>query len=110
MVSIKKNQCAQHISFDNDPAKGLILQILLTTTVNTSMTTISKIEQNIEKALRKFKRAVERSGKLSTLRAKEHYEKRTTERKRKKQAAVKRLKKQQMTELKRKNASRGQWH
>ena len=43
--------------------------------------------ENITQSLRRFKRKVEDSGKLETLRKKEFYEKPTTERKRKKSAA-----------------------
>lgn len=45
-------------------------------------------------ALRRFKKTVEKSGVLAELRARECYEKPTTERKRKMSAAVKRLHKQ----------------
>jgi len=43
--------------------------------------------ENISQALRRFKRKIEEAGTLDTLRAKEFYEKPTTERKRKKGAA-----------------------
>jgi small subunit ribosomal protein S21 len=43
--------------------------------------------ENINQALRRFKRKIEDSGLLEDLRAKEFYEKPTTERKRKKGAA-----------------------
>ncbi len=43
--------------------------------------------------MRRFKRAVEKTGLLTELRAREAYEKPTTERKRKKAAAAKRLQK-----------------
>jgi small subunit ribosomal protein S21 len=46
-----------------------------------------KENENINVALRRFKRKVEEAGTLDTLRAKEFYEKPTTERKRKKGAA-----------------------
>jgi small subunit ribosomal protein S21 len=49
---------------------------------------------NVEKALRKFKKKIQESGLLDDLRAKEFYEKPTTERKRKKGAARARLRKQ----------------
>lgn len=52
-----------------------------------------KDNENINVALRKFKRKVEEAGTLDTLRAKEFYEKPTTERKRKKGAAKARWKK-----------------
>ena len=45
---------------------------------------------NVEKALRKFKKKIQESGLLDELRSRETYEKPTTERKRKKSAAVKR--------------------
>ncbi len=48
---------------------------------------------NVEKALRKFKKKVQDSGLLDELRARETYEKPTTERKRKKGAAKARLRK-----------------
>ena len=49
--------------------------------------------ENINQALRRFKRKVEEAGTLDTLRAKEFYEKPTTERKRKKGAAKARWRK-----------------
>ena len=49
---------------------------------------------NVEKALRKFKKKVQESGLLEDLRARETYEKPTTERKRKKGAANARWRKQ----------------
>jgi len=52
-----------------------------------------KENENINQALRRFKKKVEESGVLDTLRKKEFYEKPTTERKRKKGAAVARWKK-----------------
>ena len=52
-----------------------------------------KESDNINQALRKFKKKVEESGKLDDLRSKEFYEKPTTQRKRAKGAAKARLKK-----------------
>ena len=52
-----------------------------------------KEHENINQALRRFKKKVEESGILDTLRKKEFYEKPTTERKRKKGAAKARWKK-----------------
>jgi len=49
--------------------------------------------ENINQALRRFKRKIDDSGLLDDLRAKEFYEKPTTERKRKKGAAKARWKK-----------------
>lgn len=49
-----------------------------------------KDNEPFEVALRRFKRAVEKTGLLTELRAREFYEKPTAERKRKKAAAVKR--------------------
>ena len=49
---------------------------------------------NVEKALRKFKKKIQESGLLEELRARETYEKPTTERKRKKGAAQARWRKQ----------------
>jgi small subunit ribosomal protein S21 len=49
--------------------------------------------ENINQSLRRFKRKVEDAGTLDTLRAKEFYEKPTTERKRKKGAAKARWRK-----------------
>jgi len=48
---------------------------------------------NVEKALRKFKKKIQDSGLLDELRARETYEKPTTERKRKKGAAKARWRK-----------------
>lgn len=52
-----------------------------------------KDNENINQALRRFKRKVEDAGILDDLRAKEFYEKPTTERKRKKGAAKARWRK-----------------
>lgn len=52
-----------------------------------------KENENINQALRRFKKKVEEAGVLDALRKKEFYEKPTTERKRKKGAAVARWKK-----------------
>jgi small subunit ribosomal protein S21 len=55
------------------------------------MTTIRvKDNEPYEVALRRFKRSIEKLGLLTDLRAREFYEKPTSERKRKKAAAVKR--------------------
>ena len=51
------------------------------------------VDGNVEKALRKFKKKIQESGLLETLRANEFYEKPTTERKRKKGAAQARQRK-----------------
>ena len=48
---------------------------------------------NVEKALRKFKKKIQESGKLMDLRDREFFEKPTTTRKKKKAAAVRRWKK-----------------
>ena len=50
-------------------------------------TVVLKENENINQAIRRFKKKVEDSGVLDDLRAKEFYEKPTTERKRKKGAA-----------------------
>ncbi|MDQ7988172.1 30S ribosomal protein S21 [Uliginosibacterium paludis] len=50
-----------------------------------------KENEPFEVAIRRFKRTIEKAGTLTELRAREFYEKPTTERKRKKAAAVKRL-------------------
>jgi small subunit ribosomal protein S21 len=51
---------------------------------------VSVHDGNVEKALRKFKKRVLESGKLQELREREFYEKPTTERKRKKNQAIRR--------------------
>lgn len=63
-----------------------------------------KIRENepFDVALRRFKRACEKSGILSEIRRREFYEKPTTQRKRAKAAAVKRL----IKKLSRENARR----
>ena len=55
---------------------------------------VLKENENINQALRRFKKKIEEAGTLDTLRAKEFYEKPTTERKRKKGAAKSRWRKQ----------------
>ena len=57
------------------------------------------VDGNVEKALRKFKKKIQESGLLETLRANEFYEKPTTERKRKKGAARARLRKRLRDQL-----------
>ena len=51
-----------------------------------------KLKENepFESAIRRFKRIIEKTGLLTELRSREFYEKPTTERKRKKSAAIKR--------------------
>ena len=64
-----------------------------------------KLKENepFDIALRRFKRACEKAGILSEVRRREHYEKPTSVRKRKKAAAVKRaLKKASREQVKRK--------
>ena len=63
----------------------------LTEDTHPDMTTVRvKDNEPAEVALRRFKRSIEKLGLLTELRAREFYEKPTTERKRKKAAAVKR--------------------
>ena len=61
---------------------------------------VLKEHENINQALRRFKKKIEESGILETLRKKEFYEKPTTVRKRKKSAAkarwTKKLREQQL--------------
>jgi small subunit ribosomal protein S21 len=52
-----------------------------------------KENEPFEVALRRFKRSCEKAGVLAEVRSREHYEKPTTERKRKAAAAVKRWQK-----------------
>ena len=54
---------------------------------------VVKEHENINQALRRFKKKIEEAGTLDTLRSKEFYEKPTTERKRKKGAAKARWRK-----------------
>lgn len=58
-----------------------------------------KENEPFEVAIRRFKRAVEKTGLLTELRAREFYEKPTTERKRKHAAAVKRLHKRLRSQM-----------
>lgn len=61
----------------------------------TDLTTIVlNPNEPVEVALRRFRRSIERTGLIKELRARTSYEKPTTERKRKKAAAVARLRKQ----------------
>jgi small subunit ribosomal protein S21 len=88
----------QILVHDGEPPKlGFKGTISLDTAAGTffrkfdSMTTI-RVKENepFDVALRRFKRTIEKLGLLTDLRAREFYEKPTTERKRKKAAAVKR--------------------
>lgn len=60
----------------------------------TGSSVVLRENENINQALRRFKKKVEDAGTLDTLRKKEFYEKPTTERKRKKGAAKARWRKQ----------------
>ena len=63
------------------------------------MTSVT-VDRNFERALRQFKRKVERSGKLQTVRDKQYYEKPCAKRTRKKAAGRARcLKKQRQNQL-----------
>jgi small subunit ribosomal protein S21 len=55
--------------------------------MSTGNSVVVKENENINQALRRFKKKIEESGLLDDLRKKEFYEKPTTERKRKKGAA-----------------------
>ena len=55
---------------------------------------VKVVDGKVEQALRKFKKKIQESGLLEELRARETYEKPTTERKRKKGAASARWRKQ----------------
>lgn len=55
---------------------------------------VKVIDGKVDQALRKFKKKIQESGLLEELRARETYEKPTTERKRKKGSARARLRKQ----------------
>jgi small subunit ribosomal protein S21 len=68
-----------------------MMQMIQNKKVGTGVTV--KDGENINSALRRFKKKIEESGILDTLRAKEFYEKPTTERKRKKGAAKARWRK-----------------
>jgi small subunit ribosomal protein S21 len=73
------------------PRPGYNPQLSAGNPTRTYMPTI-RVKENepFEVALRRFKRTIEKSGLLTELRAREFFEKPTTERKRKKSAAVKR--------------------
>ncbi|WP_338861900.1 30S ribosomal protein S21 (plasmid) [Mycetohabitans rhizoxinica] len=62
-------------------------------------TVIPKPNEPVEVALRRFRRSIESTGLIKELRARTAYEKPTTERKRKKAAAVARLRKQMRRSL-----------
>ena len=57
-------------------------------------TTVTVKDGNVEKALRKFKKKIQESGKLEELREREQYEKQTTSRRLAKNKEVRRHKKQ----------------
>jgi small subunit ribosomal protein S21 len=61
---------------------------------NDLTTVIPKPDEPVEVALRRFRRSIQNIGLIAELRARTAYEKPTTERKRKKAAAVARLRKQ----------------
>ncbi len=73
-------------------AKILILCVVFRHQIPSVPMPIVRVKENepFDVALRRFKRAVEKTGLLTELRAREFYEKPTAERKRKHAAAVKR--------------------
>jgi small subunit ribosomal protein S21 len=62
--------------------------------MKTKGTTVTVKDGNVEKALRKFKKKIQESGKLEELRERESYEKPTTTRRIAKNKAVRRYQKQ----------------
>ena len=80
------NQC-----FDNAKAAAIIRAFPNLRLGNRIMPTV-RVKENepFEVAMRRFKRTIEKTGLLTELRAREFYEKPTSERKRKLAAAVKR--------------------
>lgn len=66
----------------------------LLTSRNDLTTVILKPDEPVDVALRRFRRSIQHTGLIQELRARTAYEKPTTERKRKKAAAVARLRKQ----------------
>jgi len=79
------------IGFVSNPALISLIRQRITFGISAVMTTIRvKDNEPYEVALRRFKRTIEKLGLLTDLRAREFFEKPTTERKRKKSAAVKR--------------------
>ena len=54
------------------------------------MEVIVRDDENLERALRRFKRKVQRSGLYSELRKRRYYEKPSAQRKRKREAAIRR--------------------
>jgi len=80
-------------STDRGAQKGAMLQpVECIHTESESLMTTIRVKENepFDVALRRFKRTIEKLGLLTELRAREFYEKPTSERKRKKAAAVKR--------------------
>jgi small subunit ribosomal protein S21 len=77
--------------FDNDLAAAIIRAFRNSEREHPVMPTV-RVKENepFEVAMRRFKRTVEKTGLLTELRAREFYEKPTSERKRKHAAAVKR--------------------
>ena len=86
MLFLTLDQC-----FDNGLAAAIIRAFRKFRLGNRFMPTV-RVKENepFEVAMRRFKRTVEKTGLLTELRAREFYEKPTSERKRKHAAAVKR--------------------
>lgn len=81
----------QNQRFDNAKVAAIILAFPNFRLGNSFMPTV-RVKENepFEVAMRRFKRTIEKTGLLTELRAREFYEKPTSERKRKLAAAVKR--------------------
>ncbi len=81
----------QNQRFDNAKVAAILRAFLTFRLGNSFMPTV-RVKENepFEVAMRRFKRTIEKTGLLTELRAREFYEKPTSERKRKLAAAVKR--------------------
>jgi small subunit ribosomal protein S21 len=81
----------QNQRFDNAKVAAILRAFLNFRLGNSFMPTV-RVKENepFEVAMRRFKRTIEKTGLLTELRAREFYEKPTSERKRKLAAAVKR--------------------
>jgi small subunit ribosomal protein S21 len=90
-TSIRSRKTRLNQGFENKIAAAIIRAFRYSKLGNRFMPTV-RVKENepFEVAMRRFKRTIEKTGLLTELRAREFYEKPTSERKRKHAAAVKR--------------------
>ena len=94
MLSNIENKIEFFEHLQNDYENNIVYRLLVSTLDDQSKdllyTTLSRLNGNIEEALKRFKRQCARNGVMQEVRKREHYEKPSVKRKKKSEAARKR--------------------